>query len=165
MSHQVIYIMGVSGSGKTTIGQQLSARTGFAFYDADDFHTPENKAKMKAAIPLTDEDRWPWLDNIHRFVAEKIATESIVFVCSALRQVYRQRLSRGMEAQCRWVLLEGDYATIFSRLQKRQGHYMPPALLQSQFDTLEIPGNAIQVDIKASPEKIVNQVMAALHLS
>ena len=164
MPYQVIYIMGVSGSGKTTIGQQLSARTGFAFYDADDFHTLQNKEKMKAAIPLTDEDRWPWLDNIHQFVAEKIATQNIILVCSALRQVYRKRLTTGIESKSHWVLLDGDYPTILSRLQKRKGHYMPPTLLRSQFDTLEAPANAIRVDINLPPEKIVDQILSILNI-
>ncbi|MEO6723289.1 MAG: gluconokinase [Ferruginibacter sp.] len=162
MQHKVIFIMGVSGSGKTTIGEALSARTGFEFYDADNFHTPESIAKMKAGIPLTDGDRWPWLYNIHEFAKEKIKTRSIITVCSALKQVYRDILSKGIEDNCKWIFLSGDYDTILSRLQKRTGHYMPPTLLQSQFDTLEIPSNAIGIDIHQTPEEIIDDIISRI---
>jgi carbohydrate kinase (thermoresistant glucokinase family) len=162
MQHKVIFIMGVSGSGKTTIGEGLSARTGFKFYDADDFHTPENIAKMKAGTPLNDEDRWPWLDNIHQFVKEKIKTTNIIIVCSALKQVYRDILSDGIEEHCKWVFLSGDYDTILSRLMNRKGHYMPPTLLKSQFDTLEIPANATRIDIHMTPDQIIDNILTAI---
>lgn len=155
--------MGVSGSGKTTIGQQLSARTGYFFYDADDFHTKENIAKMNAGIPLTDEDRWPWLQNIYDFVTEKIATESIIFVCSALKQVYRDCISKSIEEKCIWVFLGGDYETILERLKTRTGHYMPATLLRSQFDALEVPAEALQVDIKMSPGSIIDTIVSKLN--
>ncbi|MEP7106510.1 MAG: gluconokinase [Ferruginibacter sp.] len=162
MQHKVIYIMGVSGSGKTTIGQQLSARTGYQFYDADNFHTKENKAKMNAGIPLTDEDRWPWLENIHDFVSQTITTRNIIVVCSALKQVYRDRLGRAIEENCLWVFLQGDYETILERLNSRTGHYMPPTLLRSQFDALEVPADAIRVDIKLLPEMIINNIITSI---
>ncbi|MCW3092897.1 MAG: hypothetical protein JWP81_3966 [Ferruginibacter sp.] len=155
--------MGVSGSGKTTIGKQLSERTGYPFYDADDFHIKENIAKMNAGIALTDEERWPWLENIHDFVSREIASQTIILVCSALRQVYRGRLSRNIEAQCKWVFLQGDYNTILERLNERKDHYMPATLLQSQFDTLEIPANAILVDIIMPPGKIIDAIIASLN--
>src|SRR6185369_12452730 len=117
MPQMVIYIMGVAGSGKTTIGQKLSAKTGFAFYDADYFHPQENIDKMKAGQPLTDEDRWPWLDNIHSFVAKQLETNNLILACSALKEIYRERLSRGIEDQCRWVYLNGSYETILQRMQ------------------------------------------------
>jgi carbohydrate kinase (thermoresistant glucokinase family) len=163
MEHKVIYIMGVSGSGKTTIGQQLSARTGYPFYDADNFHTKENIAKMNAGIPLTDEDRWPWLDNIHDFVRKTIATNNIILVCSALKQVYRDHLSKAIEENCRWVFLQGDYNTILLRLKSRRGHYMPVTLLRSQFDALEIPADAIRVDIKLAPETIIDNILSKVN--
>ncbi|MEP7142109.1 MAG: gluconokinase [Ferruginibacter sp.] len=162
MQHKVIYIMGVSGSGKTTIGEQLSARTGYSFYDADNFHTKENKDKMKAGIPLTDEDRWPWLENIHQFVVEKITTVNIILVCSALKQVYRNRLSKSIEENCRWIFLQGDYNTILDRLKGRSGHYMPATLLRSQFDALEVPANAIRVNIGLSPEIIIDDIVSKI---
>lgn len=155
--------MGVSGSGKTTIGQELSARTGYSFYDADNFHTKENKAKMNAGIPLTDEDRWPWLKNIHDFVTEQIARNNIIFVCSALKQVYREHLSRAIEKDCKWVFLQGDYDTIMDRLKSREGHYMPSTLLQSQFDTLEIPANVIRVDIRLTPDIIIDNIISMIN--
>ena len=163
MQHKVIYIMGVSGSGKTTIGQQLSARTGYPFYDADDFHPKENIAKMNAGIPLTDEDRRPWLEIIHDFVSRKISAGNIILVCSALKQAYRNRLSKSMEANCRWVFLQGDYHTILDRLKKRAGHYMPPSLLQSQFDALEIPADAIRIDIRQDPETIIDEIISTIN--
>ena len=163
MPYQVIYITGVSGSGKTTIGQQLAAKTGYPFYDADNFHPQKNIDKMKAGQPLTDEDRWPWLDNLHDFVTEKIKSGNIILACSALKEVYRSRLSKGIEQYCRWVFLHGTYDTIKHRLQGRVGHYMPGALLQSQFEALEPPANAIQVDIAVPPEVIVDQIILNLN--
>ncbi|MEO7767348.1 MAG: gluconokinase [Ferruginibacter sp.] len=162
MQYHVIYIMGVSGSGKTTIGKQLSERTGYSFYDADNFHTKENIAKMNAGNPLTDEERWPWLENIHDFVSKTIGSHNIILVCSALREVYRRRLSRGIEDKCRWVFLQGDYNTIQARLNLRKDHYMPVALLKSQFDTLEIPANAITADILLPPEDIVDSIISKI---
>ena len=159
----VIYIMGVAGSGKTTIGQKLSAKTGFAFYDADYFHPQENIDKMKAGQPLTDEDRWPWLDNIHSFVAKQLETNNLILACSALKEIYRERLSRGIEDQCRWVYLNGSYETILQRMQCRTGHYMPAALLQSQFDALEVPASNISVDIALPPEEIVDEIVSQIN--
>lgn len=163
MQHTIIFIMGVSGSGKTTIGQALANRTGFRFYDADDFHPPENITKMSAGIPLNDEDRWPWLDNIHAFASEQIKSENIIFVCSALKQAYRGILTKGMEENCKWVYLAGNYDTILARLRTRAGHYMPPALLQSQFDALEVPANAIAIDIRLSPDAIVDIILSTIN--
>ncbi len=151
MSHTVIFIM--------------SAATGYSFFDADDFHSAANRAKMQAGIPLTDEDRWPWLDSIHDFVMEKIKSETLIVVCSALKQVYRERLSKTIEKNCRWIFLDGNFNLIRQRLQERKGHYMPPALLQSQFDTLEFPATAIQIDITQSPHHIVEQILAALQVT
>ncbi len=160
MSNKVIYIMGVAGSGKTTIGQQLSAKTGYPFFDADQFHPQQNIDKMKSGTPLTDEDRWPWLDNIHAFVAEKLSSTSLIIACSALKQVYRKRLSKEIDRDCKWVFLKGDYKTILERMNNRPGHYMPTALLHSQFDILEIPFNAIEINIEHLPETIIDQIIS-----
>lgn len=162
MPHIVIYIMGVAGSGKTTIGQKLSAKTGYTFYDADHFHPPQNIDKMQAGQPLTDEDRWPWLDNIHAFVSKQLQTSNVIVACSALKEVYRQRLSKGIENQCRWVYLNGSYDIILQRMQSRTAHYMPATLLQSQFDALEVPENIIEADIAMAPEKIVDEIIAKI---
>jgi carbohydrate kinase (thermoresistant glucokinase family) len=163
MPHLVIYIMGVAGSGKTTIGQKLSFKTGYAFYDADYFHPQKNIDKMKAGQPLTDEDRWPWLDNIHAFVSKQLESTNVILACSALKEVYRQRLSKGIDEQCRWVYLNGNYQTILQRMQSRTGHYMPATLLQSQFDALELPVNKIEVDITMTPGKIVDEIIAKIN--
>ena len=160
MRHPVIFIMGVSGSGKSTIGQQLSAATGYAYYDADDFHSPENKGKMKAGIPLTDEDRWPWLKSIHDFVVSKSALQPVILVCSALKATYPDVLAKSIEPYCRWIYLKGDFDLVLKRLNDRQGHYMPPSLLQSQYDALEVPGNVITIDIAQSPELILKEILA-----
>lgn len=154
--------MGVAGSGKTTIGQLLSAKTGYPFFDADQFHDQQNIDKMKSGIPLTDDDRWPWLNNIHLFVSEKLHSTNLIVACSALKQVYRGCLSKEIEENCRWVFLNGDYKTILERMSNRADHYMPAVLLQSQFDTLEIPGNVIELNIEQSPEIIVEQIILNL---
>ena len=162
MPYKVIYIMGVAGAGKTTIGQQLSARTGFAFYDADNFHPQKNIDKMQAGQALTDEDRWPWLDNIHSFATEKIKLNNIIVACSALKQVYRDRLCKGIEQHCNWVFLKGDYKIIINRMKNRAGHFMPATLLQSQFEALEIPKGVIEADITMPPNKIVDYIISKI---
>jgi 6-phosphogluconate dehydrogenase len=161
MLNKVIIIMGVSGCGKTTIAQLLSQKTGWPFYDADSFHSKENIAKMQAGIPLTDDDRWPWLNTMNIFAKEQLTGNNIILTCSALKEVYRQYLSSNIEQQCQWVFLKGDYSTILKRMQQRQ-HYMPATLLQSQFDLLQEPGNALTADITQSPEEIVQYIMNQL---
>ena len=156
--------MGVSGCGKTTIGRALADAMGWAFLDADDFHPEANVAKMRAGTPLTDDDRWPWLD---RLAAEMSAINargaSAVLGCSALRQAYRDRLARA--GGVRIVYLKGDRATIEPRLAARAGHYMPPSLLTSQFAALEEPANAIVVDIRLPAPRQVQAIRDALTLS
>ena len=146
--------MGVSGSGKTTVGEPLAHKLGWRFIDADDLHPAGNVAKMKRGVPLEDADRWPWFD---RIVAEMrrltAAGESAVIACSALKQAYRDRLAAGGDV--RFVYLKGDVATIEPRLKRRAGHFMPPSLLPSQFATLEEPHDAIVVDIaRPLPEQV-----------
>lgn len=154
--------MGVAGSGKTTIGKLLANKTGFLFIDADNFHPRQNIDKMKSGIPLTDKDRWPWLDNIHQFVSKEISSQNIIVACSALKKMYRDCLSDGITDNCKWVFLKGDFETIQQRMQKRAGHFMPEALLQSQFEILQIPLESIEVDISKSPEEIVDQIILKL---
>jgi gluconokinase len=157
----IAVLMGVCGSGKTTVGRALAAELGWEFLDADAFHPEANVAKMASGIALTDDDRWPWLD---RLVAEMRAVERrrthAILGCSALRQAYRDRLSRA--GDLRWVYLKGDLATIEPRLASRRGHYMPPSLLASQFATLEEPSQAIVVDIRQSVAAQVANIAAGL---
>jgi len=153
--------MGVSGSGKTTVGEPLAHKLGWRFIDADDLHPPANVAKMKRGVPLEDADRWPWFD---RIVAEMrrltAAGESAVIACSALKQAYRDRLAAGGDV--RFVYLKGDVATIEPRLKRRAGHFMPPSLLPSQFATLEEPHDAIVVDIRRPIAQQVTAIARAL---
>jgi len=157
----IIVVMGVSGCGKTTVGRMLGEALGWPFFDADDFHPEANVAKMRAGIPLTDDDRCPWLD---RLVAEMGAIDHrgdhAVLGCSALRQAYRDRLARAGDV--RFVYLKGDRDTIAARLASRSGHYMPPTLLDSQLATLEEPTDAIVVDIRLSAEEQVAAIRFAL---
>jgi gluconokinase len=134
--------MGVAGAGKTTVGQALAEELGWPFLDADDFHPPHNVAKMSAGLPLEDADRWPWLDLLNRQLRQR---ERAVLACSALKESYRQRLTRGVR-RFRFVYLHGSYELIAARLAARRHRYMPAALLRSQFEALEPPAQAIAID-------------------
>lgn len=159
----VIVIMGVSGSGKTTLGKLLAEKTGFQFADADDFHPQSNIAKMATGIPLTDEDRLPWLKRLRDLCAEK-KNEGLVLACSALKQSYRQILASRTGSDMHWVYLNGDASLISERMKKRN-HFMPASLLKSQFEALEPPKNAIQLEIKNPPEILVGLVVNSLNLT
>jgi gluconokinase len=149
-------IMGVSGCGKTSVGKALAERLGWDFYDADDFHPPANIAKMAGGIPLSDEDRAPWLKTLRALIADCLQTNRPgVLACSALKEHYRQTLLDGNPG-ARLVYLRGSYDLIWSRMANRPGHYMKPEMLKSQFDALEEPQNALIVDISLSVEQIVN---------
>ena len=159
-----IVVMGVSGSGKTTVGQLLAKRLNVPFYDADDFHPPENIAKMSAGFPLNDEDRMPWLDRLHALIRQHIDDASMAVVtCSALKRSYRERLRGSLDA-VQFVYLDGDFDVIWQRMQAREGHYMKAGMLHSQFDTLEPPSEseAIRVSIALPPEQIVKGVLNRL---
>ena len=165
MATTVIVVMGVSGSGKTTVAALLAARLGWRLAEADAFHSPANVAKMRGGIPLTDADREPWLDAIAGWIDEVRAAGSHgVVACSALRRRYRERLARG-RGDVRFAYLRGDYALVARRLSGRKHEYMPSSLLRSQFDTLEEPGtdeNPIVVAIDRPPGAIVDEIAAAL---
>jgi gluconokinase len=157
----ILIAMGVSGCGKTTVGEMLAARLACGFADADGFHSEANKAKMHRGVALTDEDRWPWLRAIRAAIEEKRqAGLTHVFACSALKQSYRDVLRHG-DSDVAFVYLKGSFEVLQERLKTRKGHFFDPALLRSQFDTLEEPGEdeAIVVDILLSPEEIVERVM------
>ena len=154
----IVIVMGVSGCGKSTIGQLLAGRLGYPFLDADELHPPGNVAKMAAGTPLTDADRQPWLELLNT----KLRGEAnAVLACSALKQSYRQILSKGL-ADCRFVHLRGSMELIRARMEKRQHRFMPASLLESQFATLEPPAGALAVDIARPPAQCVEEIAAAL---
>ncbi|MCL4264685.1 MAG: gluconokinase [Anaerolineae bacterium] len=145
-------IMGVSGCGKTTIGQALADRLDCPFYDGDHFHPPQNVAKMAGGQPLTDEDRRPWLARLHQMMAEHEAKgETAVFACSALKKRYRDQLRDRLTA-VQFIHLQGNFDLIWGRMQARQGHYMKAPMLQSQFDALESPGPDEAITISAAED-------------
>ncbi|NJS37827.1 MAG: gluconokinase [Rhodobacteraceae bacterium] len=149
-----IVIMGVSGCGKSSVGEGLAARLGIPYRDGDDLHPASNVEKMRDGVPLTDDDRWPWLDR----VAEVLATEAPVIVgCSALRRAYRDRLREGAGGPVRFLHLTGSKDLIAARMAARTGHYMPTSLLDSQFAALEPPGpdEALAIDIDQPLEAII----------
>ena len=151
----IIILMGVSGSGKTTVGQRLAKALGWPFYDGDQFHPPANVAKMQQGMPLTDEDRWPWLQALRAHIETWVQQGmSAVLSCSALKQAYRAYLMID-EVEVKLVYLRGDYNLIHERLAQRQGHFMPPGLLASQFAALEEPEQEVVVDIVHSPATLV----------
>jgi gluconokinase len=148
-------VMGVSGSGKTAIAQKLAGAVGGIWLDADDFHTAEKKAKMHAGIPLTDDDRWPWLDRLNGELRGEAAKGGPLFLaCSALKQKYRDRLVNGL-AGPRFIYLKGTFELFSSRLRHRTGHFMPASLLQSQLDELEEPRDAIVLDASRTYEQLI----------
>ena len=160
---QVLVVMGVAGVGKTTIGLGLADVLGWTFYDADDFHPPANKAKMSSGQPLTDADRWGWLERLQALIAQSVAEgKPVVLACSALRAVYRDLLSRNPDGTERddvcFVYLKAPFDVVRERIDARAGHYMPPSLLTSQFATLEEPEDAIVVDASHAPEVIVADI-------
>jgi carbohydrate kinase (thermoresistant glucokinase family) len=155
----IIYIMGVSGSGKTLIGQKLSAITSIPFFDGDDFHSIANKEKMRDGHALTDKDREGWLLTINQLAKKESRKEGAIIACSALKEKYRVLLEQGIDKPVHWVFLQGDYQLIRERLTTRKGHFMPTALLDSQFETLEIPKQAIVIDISQSPDKIIEEIV------
>jgi carbohydrate kinase (thermoresistant glucokinase family) len=154
----VIFVMGVSGSGKTTIGQMLAQALHLPFYDGDDYHPAENVSKMREGIPLNDEDRYEWLVRLNILAKELLDKDGGIIACSALKESYRKILMEGISYQVKWIFLDGDMDIIKSRMEARREHYMPVTLLQSQFDALEIPEYAIRISIDASPDEIIKQI-------
>jgi gluconokinase len=160
----ILVLMGVTGSGKTTIGKMVAAETGWRFADADDFHSEANKAKMHAGIPLTDEDRKPWLATLHELLLGWYeAGISGILGCSALKKSYRDELSPQIPAvSIRFILLEVSRPELEQRLKGRKNHYMNPELLQSQLDTLEVTPDLMRVRAEGPPEKIVQEILDEL---
>ena len=161
----IVIVMGVSGSGKSTIGEMLASALNWGFCDADSFHSPANLQKMSQGIPLKDGDRIPWLAAMQKAIALWLQEErNMVLACSALKSSYRQMLDCDPE-QMRFVYLQGNFDLIQQRLAMRQHHFMNPQLLQSQFDTLEEPESAIYIDISQPPAAIVRQIIQTLGIS
>ncbi|HLN77683.1 MAG TPA: gluconokinase [Nocardioidaceae bacterium] len=164
----VLVLMGVSGCGKTAVGRVLASQLGWAFQEGDALHPPANVEKMAAGHPLTDEDRWPWLDLVAGWIDERLDSgQSGIVTCSALRRVYREKLDRRGSGVL-FVYLAGDYDLVAARITARHGHYMPPSLLESQFSTLEEPAAdepAIRVEIAGTPREIADRIIERLDLA
>ncbi len=177
-----VIVMGVSGSGKSTVATGISERTGLCFVEADDFHSPANVAKMRSGIPLDDTDRWPWLRDLAAWMAERAAEGvSTVLACSALRRAYRDVLRDGLHRDrdglhrdrgvdgpvVEFVHLDGSAEVIRDRMAHRPGHYMPPSLLDSQVATLEPlqpDERGVVLDVAHTPQELVDEAVEALHL-
>lgn len=154
----VVIVMGVAGSGKTTVGQALAGDLGWIFADADDFHSAASRAKMAANHPLDDADRAPWLARLRTQIeAWTKQGANAVLACSALKESYRVTLTADLE-EVRTVYLYGDKELILSRLNRRSNHYMPPTLLDSQLATLEPPRDALALDVAATPSELVSRI-------
>lgn len=163
MNH-VIYITGVSGVGKSTIGQRLAQELSYTFLDGDDYHPHQNIAKMSAGIPLVDDDRWPWLDAISE-AANHHSVEGVVIACSALKQAYRDRLTDRVSRHITWVHLHGDRDLIHRRMSSREGHYMHASMLDSQFEQYEVPTSGIRLDVGDTVDSLVQKAIALMQKS
>ena len=153
--------MGVSGTGKSTIGKMLSKELNIPFFDGDDFHPEANVLKMASGQPLNDEDRYDWLISLNE-LAKKHKNKGVIIACSALKASYREILKNDMDTVMRFIHLEGSFDLIQSRMKQRSSHFMPAKLLESQFATLETPEEALNVSIVPPPDKIVAEILSHL---
>ncbi|WP_029209509.1 gluconokinase [Aquimarina agarilytica] len=157
----LIIVMGVSGSGKSTIAKLLADKTGLDYYDADDFHPQSNIDKMKGGKALNDTDRKPWLLLLAKKLYEWEQQKGAILACSALKESYRELLS-SQSKKIKWVYLTGTFETIKNRIESRKGHFMDTHLLQSQFDTLEPPTYGVHVAIDQTPQQITTQILSRI---
>jgi carbohydrate kinase (thermoresistant glucokinase family) len=155
----IIVVMGVTSSGKSTIGKLLAKRLSLPFIEGDEFHPEENIIKMSRGIPLNDEDRIPWLQTLSHELQLHEKNKGAVLACSALKESYRKILQEGLNEKITWVYLDGSQELIKKRMEKRRNHFMPEALLQSQFSTLEKPSYALCFSIEKKPEVIVDEIV------
>ena len=163
----IVIIFGVSGAGKTTVGKLLASELGWRFIEADDFHPATNMEKMRIGHPLTDKDRWPWLERLRQQIVRSLAAgQNAVLACSALKRAYRDRLR--VSDAVKFVFLRGDYGLVERQLRSRHGHFMNATLLQSQFDDLEEPQpdeNVLTIELGRTPEEIVERIEVKLNLA
>jgi 6-phosphogluconate dehydrogenase len=158
MKNTVLFIMGVSGSGKSTIGNLLSETLQIPFFDGDAYHSIGNIEKMSKGQPLNDNDRLGWLENLNKLAIEQLQNNNCVIVCSALKKSYRTILNKGIQNNSKWVFLHGSFEQITDRINKREDHFMSVNMLKSQFDILEEPENALKIDVKLAPNAIVEEI-------
>ncbi len=165
LQNSIILVIGVSGSGKSTVGEHLSQKLGMDFMEGDSFHSAAEIAKMKSGQGLTDKDRWPWLGRMHEAIEQYVAErKGVVVACSGLRKAYRDLLIGGVP-NTRLVYLRGDKQVIAARMHQRKGHFMPPSLLDSQFETLEEPGpdeHALVINVENTVDDTLRDVVKAL---
>jgi len=154
----IFVVLGVSGSGKSTVGAKLAERLDVPFFDADDFHSPENVAKMAGGTALNDDDRKPWLNTLASLLSEHETSGGAVLACSSLKKAYRSVLESKLKAKAEFIYLRGSFETIRERLDQRSGHFMSNDLLKSQFQTLEEPTDAFVVDIKMPVDDILKAI-------
>lgn len=159
----IIVVMGVTGCGKTTIGKLLAERLSLPFIEADDYHPEENILKMSKGIPLTDEDRYPWLQSLSRVLAAEEKKKGAVLACSALKEEYRTILQKPLHEKIFWICLEGSKEMIRERMKKRKDHFMPEELLDSQFAILEKPAYAHCFSVEKDAATIVNEIINSIN--